>query len=451
VAAETITVVNRFRYIDLPSGTICKSDWIVGELQRVWADKGIAGRFVNEDGSEMTPEGAVEEERAAYTKALSEAGYGQRAPWARSYEIATTGPSAFVKAAATQAANEVEAALQTPTNHVTLFYPAMYSEDGVLDRAELSLTTGEELRTHLDRLVQAATSGTVFNVIDASLFSETVLLNAISGFFEFDPDEYFRPPNPLEVREGIKQRVVPPALYLFKMLTDAEKKNITINLITRLSYNLQNNESFTGVMKEFAGKDLPIRLVLKAASEGGALMSLKQDFEHGSRLILWNTPDMPNADSFFGRRNGIRDIADIAAANFGLIREVMVESSGYERTEKKTIEQKTATGSTEEIVRPFIFSLPELLRKDMVDILRRAIVSGLRAGRPYAAILGVPERIGQEIEKRAENKTAQAAAEIAIDIMAAAYGGKGSQFFRYGPRFVPEARENRGRRLPRRR
>ena len=37
-----------------------------------------------------------------------------------------------------------------------------------------------------------------------------------------------------------------------------------------------------------------------------------------------------------------------------------------------------------------------------------------------------------------------------IDVTAAAYGGKGSQFFRYGPRFVPE-RENRGRRLPRRR
>jgi hypothetical protein len=40
VAAETITVVNRFRYIDLPSGTICKAEWIEGEWQIYAADCG---------------------------------------------------------------------------------------------------------------------------------------------------------------------------------------------------------------------------------------------------------------------------------------------------------------------------------------------------------------------------------------------------------------------------
>lgn len=39
-AAETITVVNRFMFIDLPSNTICKAEWIEGEWQIYAADCG---------------------------------------------------------------------------------------------------------------------------------------------------------------------------------------------------------------------------------------------------------------------------------------------------------------------------------------------------------------------------------------------------------------------------
>jgi len=38
VAAETITVVNRFMFIDLPSNTIVKAEWIEGEWQLYAAD-----------------------------------------------------------------------------------------------------------------------------------------------------------------------------------------------------------------------------------------------------------------------------------------------------------------------------------------------------------------------------------------------------------------------------
>jgi hypothetical protein len=40
VAAETITVVNRFLFIDLPTNTVCKAEWIEGEWQIYAADCG---------------------------------------------------------------------------------------------------------------------------------------------------------------------------------------------------------------------------------------------------------------------------------------------------------------------------------------------------------------------------------------------------------------------------
>jgi hypothetical protein len=136
----------------------------------------------------------------------------------------------------------------------------------------------------------------------------------------------------------------------------------------------------------------------------------------------------------------------IAAETFGLVRQSVVESSGYERRESVRV---SVRGREE--LGTFLFSLPELLRKDIVRELVKSISAGRISGRSYADILGLPERVGKEIEERAANMEPAKAAEIAIDVVAEAYGGQGVQFVRYGPRFVPESRENRGRRLPRRR
>jgi hypothetical protein len=413
-------------------------------MARVWADKGQAAQF------NTTPEDMAESEAKAYLQALTTAGYYHRTAPRGSYSLAVGGAAARAKVFATEGANEVEAALLVPANHQTLFYPSMYGVGGEITKDNLSLTTGDELRAQLDGLVRNATDGAVFTVIDASMFSTRVFDDALVSFSAFNADDYFRLPTPSDIQRNLTQRVVPPAFYLQQQLEQARKKGITINLIVSKIRGRaeadENTETLEQLAEVLADEKRPVRLVVKRVKETRAFEVLKAHFEHGSRLVLWNTPDMPDADAFFGQRDGINAIAVIAAETFGLVRQIVVESSGYERRESVRV---SVRGREE--LGTFLFSLPELLRKDIVRELVKSISAGRISGRSYADILGLPERVGKEIEERAANMEPAKAAEIAIDVVAEAYGGQGVQFVRYGPRFVPESRENRGRRLPRRR
>jgi hypothetical protein len=396
---------------------VCVKDAPSG-VMKSWITDAVAQRF------QTTAAEVLEAEKAAYLRAA-----GERIGRAG---VAGTSPADRLRSIApAQAANEVLLATNLPANHFTLYYPKLYVEDGILSQT-LNDTTGEDLKRQLDGLVNYAKSHprTKFTIVDSSLFSDSVIRDALASFEKFEDDLYFRQPDPGEQlpdgRALTSPRTVPPFMYLRRKLLD---KNIPaeIEVRYRLSSGLKNDELFNELAALYE-QDPKVPVRLRPTEGRGSFDTLTKDFESGSTLVLWNDPDFKESDEYFGRRDGLREVAEFLSSKLGHFRAIDVESEGFLQPVVVEVMTRGVPAKARLLLTP-----PERLRQELLNLLTASIAASQSTGRPLEVTLGLPAAIVTRALTLAQGSTQpRALAEATLAAIAEAYKIKPDEYFRYG-------------------
>lgn len=401
-----------------------------------WVTDSVIKRF---GGSSEDPEAdIITAERQAYAQAVAQK-YGGRVG---KFGVAVGSAARFKDLAASSAIQAFKAALKTPRNHMTLYYPAMYVAGGDLAKTD-NASTAADLRRQLDAFVKYAKThpGSKFTIIDASLFSDSTLRSAIVDFDEFNDADFFRPPYP----GGQQQfaRAVPPFQYLRTKLNDAKIK-ATIEVVIRSGARAYEDEEVLPLIARYEDPANSTTVTFKRTEGHGAFDALTKDFEPGSSLVLWNDPDFEDEDTFFGRRDGLRNFADFIVANLGLFHDIEVDSAGHEKLTDGT--KLTPTGV--EMKGRFLMTPPQILREEVLTRLAASLKASMDVGRGLSAALGLPDELVEVIEQAVPKPSARGYAEAALAVVAKAYGVRAEEYFHYGFRLRPkeEASSNPNRR-----
>jgi len=389
-----------------------------------WVTVELAGSYGT------TPDTILKGEQNAYIRALAKH-YGRTAP--RSFSMLAGGAAALRKGMESQAANEVTAALAKDRNSYTLYYPPLYSEEGVMDRTT-NEATAAELKAQLDWFAKNVQDNSEFTIIDGSLFRVGTLKSSIEDFNNYRIDQVFVS---REVDGGSEFVVVPPYRYLRDQLTKAGKK-AKIIVVCPLPDSIREDEELAEKMDYLTANQ---GIVFKPAATGGAAASLRKDFAHGSGLVIWNDPDTPNATKFFGLSRGIEDVATLVVDNLGLLRRIVVESSGYSKEIKEKVPVRVASrlkpeGVEAEIKTARNFTLPQMIREVAVLVLAQKIETGVSTGATLASVVGLPSEMVIAAQAAAGTSDPRAVAEAMINTVAEAYKVEPTRYFEYGYRFA---------------
>lgn len=406
-------------------------------VTKTWVTPELAGKYGT------TPTKIINAERDAYIRAVAKV-FDKNVP--SSFAMLTGDASALRSGMISQAVSEVTAALAKGTNTYTLYYPPLYSEEGVMDRTT-NEGTAAELKAQLDNLADKAPTGAEFTIIDGSLFRVGTFKSSLFDFDNYRSNMVFvkRPTS-----EGIAYQIVPPYIYLRDRFA-ANQKKVKITVVCPLPQSVREDEVMSDKMDELTAQS---GIIFKPAATGGAVVSLGKDFAHGSSLVLWNDPDTPNASKFFGMSNGITYIATLAADNIGLLRRIVVESSGYSEEVKQKVPVTVASrlkpeGVEAEIKTSRTFTLPQVIREVTIKLLADKIKAGVSAGAPLASVLGLPSELAVAAQAAAKTTDPTLIAESVLDILSEEYGNKPDTYFKYGFRYdyaqeMDIARERRG-------
>jgi hypothetical protein len=351
----------------------------------------------------------------AYLGALVAAGYAASPKTA--YSLLRAGPSILRTSSVRIMQLLAKEAMEGKRKAVTLFYPALYGENGALLSSGPSsegpdANTGFALLEQIKAYASALDDGATVRIIDGSLFRKAVAQSAI-----ISPS--------IRAAMGF---VPAPWAALRAQFQRLGKSNVKIELLV---------PPFPDLMPAFEQATVHVDgmpdVELVPGERGTVYENLQVHIAPGSTLVLWQDQDRAQYDRVFGERVGARGVASAIATMMPFIKRVVVEASVHD----------TGAGDA----RP---GDPDVLREEVVqDLTSRISQAGTNLEQVLAILKVDAADLPQFVKVAQGNLTPKELAEDYLRLIASKYKVETAKQFVYGSRSTswttPPVLMNRGR------